>query len=58
MDEYFDNYCILDKFSVSRETFLELDKFRELIIEKNQKTNLISRKSINNFKCYIFKFLF
>ena len=50
MDEYFDNYRILDEFSVSRETFLELDKFRALIIEKNQKINLISRKSINNLR--------
>jgi len=50
MDEYFDNYHILDEFSVSRETFLELDKFRALIIEKNQKINLISRKNINNLR--------
>jgi len=48
MYEYFKNYRVLDKFSVSRETFLELEKFRQLIVEKNHKINLISRKSINN----------
>ena len=31
MDEYFDNFLILDKFNVSRETFSTLNEFRELI---------------------------
>ena len=48
MDEYFDNFLILDKFNVSRETFSTLNEFRELIIEKNKEINLISTKSINN----------
>ena len=48
MDEYFDNFHVLDKFNVSRETFTVLDEFRELIIEKNKEINLISTKSINN----------
>ena len=48
MDEYFDNFLILDKFNVSRETFSTLDEFRELIIKKNKEINLISTKSINN----------
>ena len=48
MDEYFDNFLILDKFNVSRETFPTLNEFRELIIEKNKKINLISNNSINN----------
>ena len=50
MDEYFDNFLILDKFNVSRETFSELDEFKELIIEKNKEINLISSKTINNLK--------
>ena len=48
MDEYFDNFLILDKFNVSRETFSTLNEFRELIIEKNKEINLISANSINN----------
>ena len=50
MDQNCDNYLILDKFNVPRETFSELDEFKELIIEKNKKINLISPKSINNLK--------
>ena len=48
MDEYFDNFLILDKFNVSRETYSILNEFRELIIEKNKEINLISTNSINN----------
>ena len=48
MDEYFDNFLILDKFNVSRETYSILNEFRELIIEKNKEINLISTKSISN----------
>ena len=48
MDEYSDNFLILDKFNVPRETYLELDEFKELIIEKNKEINLISPKTINN----------
>ena len=50
MDEYFDNFLILDKFNVSRETFSTLNEFRELIIEKNKEINLISTKTINNLR--------
>ena len=48
MDKYFDNFLILDKFNVSRETFSTLNEFSELIIEKNKEINLISTKSIKN----------
>ena len=48
MDEYFDNFLILDKFNVSRETFSTLNEFREKIIEKNNEINLISTKSTSN----------
>ena len=48
MDEYLDNFLVLDKFNVSRETLSVLDEFRELIIEKNKEINLISRRSIKN----------
>ena len=50
MDESYDNYRILDKFNVSRETFIELDKYIELILEKNKEINLISPKTTNNLK--------
>ena len=48
MDKYSDNFLILDKFNVSRETFPILNEFRELIIEKNKEINLISKNSIKN----------
>jgi 16S rRNA (guanine527-N7)-methyltransferase len=50
MDENYDNYLILDKFNVPRETFLELDQFKKLILEKSKEINLISPKTVNNFK--------
>ena len=50
MDQNYDNYLILDKFNVPRETFSKLDEFKELIIEKNKEINLISPKTINNLK--------
>ena len=50
MDENYDNYLILDKFNVPRETFLELDEFKKLILEKSKEINLISPKTINNLK--------
>ena len=36
MDENYNKYHILDRFNVPRETFLELDEFKRLIIEKNK----------------------
>ena len=42
-------YNILDKFNVSRETYYQLDHYKDLVLEKNQKINLISRKDSNNF---------
>ena len=50
MDQYYNNYLILDKFNVPRETYVELDEFKELIIGKNKEINLISRKTINNLQ--------
>ena len=50
MDQNYDNYLVLDKFNVPRETFSELDEFKELIIEKNKEINLISAKTINNLR--------
>ena len=44
-----DKYQILDQFNVSRETCNQLDHYKDLVLEKNNKINLISRKDINNF---------
>ena len=45
----FNNYQILSKFNVSRETYPILDNFRELVIKKNKQINLISHKTEENF---------
>ena len=45
----FSKYNISDKFNVSRETCSLLEQYRELVIEKNNKINLISRKTTDNF---------
>jgi len=37
MDQNYDNYSSLDKFNVPRETFSELDEFKDLIIKKKQR---------------------
>ena len=50
MDQNYDNYLILDKFNVPRETFSELDEFKDLIIEKNKEINLISQKSVSDLR--------
>ena len=48
MDQNFNNYLVLEKFNVPRETLIEFDEFRDLIIKKNKEINLISEKSVNN----------
>ena len=39
------NYSCLEPLNVSRETFQDLEKFRQIIIEKNKDINLISEQS-------------
>ena len=39
------NYSCLEPLNVSRETFPDLEKFREIIIKRNKDINLISRKT-------------
>ncbi len=39
------NYSCLEPLNVSRETFPDLEKFREIIIKKNKDINLISAQS-------------
>ena len=50
MDQNYDNYQILDKFNVSRETFSDLDEFKNLILKKNKEVNLISQKTVSNLR--------
>ena len=45
MDENLKKYSILDKFNVSRETCIDFERFISLILEKNQKTNIIGKKT-------------
>ncbi len=39
------NYSCLEPLNVSRETFTDLDKFCQIIIDKNREINLISKQS-------------
>ena len=41
-------YSVLENLNVSRETFPDLEEFRNLIIEKNKEINLISNNTIEN----------
>ncbi len=50
IDSNFLNYSCLEPLNVSRETFPELEKFRQTIIEKNKIINLISKDSEDNSK--------
>ena len=45
MDEILKNYSLLNQANVSRETFLDLEKFISMIIEKNKEINIISEKT-------------
>ena len=45
MENILDNYSILGKFNVSRETCIDFDKYAELILEKNRHINIISKKT-------------
>ena len=41
-------YSVLETLNVSRETFPDLEEFRNLIIKKNKQINLISNNTIEN----------
>ena len=45
MEENFKKYSILDRFNVARETCIYFERFILLILEKNQKINLIGKKT-------------
>ena len=43
IDSHKINYSKLETLNVSRETFLELDEFKEMILYENKRINLISQ---------------
>ena len=45
MDSNILNYSCLEPLNVSRETFPDLEEFRQIIIQKNRSINLISKQS-------------
>jgi len=45
MLENIKKYSVLEKFNVSRETYIDFERFVDLIITKNSQINLISKKS-------------
>ena len=45
IDSNFINYSKLEPLNVSRETFVELEEYRSLILEKNSEINLISQST-------------
>ena len=48
MQEYLNNYTILKNKNVSRETFIEFEKFISMLKKENQEINLISEKTSRN----------
>ncbi len=46
MDHNLKKYSILDRFNVSRETYIDFEKFVDLIISRNSEINLISKRSV------------
>ena len=42
------NYSLLDQLNVSRETYLDFERFISMVIEKNQEINIISKESARN----------
>ena len=47
-EKIFKNYSLLDQLNVSRETYLDFERFISMVIEKNQEINIISKESARN----------
>ena len=50
MEQHIKKYSLLDRFHVSRETYLDFEKFILQILEKNNEINLISKESEANIR--------
>ena len=48
MEEILKKYSLLEDLNVSRETFLDFEKFVAMILEENQQINIISEKTAKN----------
>ena len=48
MDEIIKKYPLLNQLNVSRETFLDFEKFISMVIEKNKEINIISNENAKN----------
>ncbi len=48
MDNFISKYSQLYKLHVSRETYIDFEKFISMILDKNKEINLISQKTANN----------
>ncbi|MSP10866.1 MAG: 16S rRNA (guanine(527)-N(7))-methyltransferase RsmG [Pelagibacteraceae bacterium] len=48
MDDIFKLYSKLETLNVSRETFLDLEHFTNMVLEKNKQINIFSRKTSDN----------
>ena len=48
MDEILKKYSLINHLNVSRETCLDLERFMDMIVEKNKEINLISKETAKN----------
>ena len=48
MDEILKKYSLINHLNVSRETCLDLERFMDMIVEKNKEINLISKETEKN----------
>ena len=48
MEEILEKYSLLNQLNVSRETYLDFEKFISMIIEKNKEINIISKETAKN----------
>ena len=48
IESNFKKYSPLEKLNVSRETFPVLEEFRSLLVNENQKINLISKSTVKD----------
>ncbi len=45
MEDNFNNYSLLNKINVSRETYLDFESYISMLLDKNQHINIISKKT-------------
>ena len=45
MEDNFNNYLLINKINVSRETYLDFESYISMLLDKNQHINIISKKT-------------